>query len=99
MRSVLAEFPVLVAEGLECLRSGDHRRFRELVDENFDLRARIFSIPERHRRLVELGRAAGAGTKFCGSGGAVVCVVEDPGELTGVEAAFSEAGFPVLRVP
>lgn len=99
VRGVLAEFPVLVAEGLECLRSGDHRRLRALVDENFDLRARIFPIDERQRRLVELGRAAGAGTKFCGSGGAVLCVVEEPGELARVEAAFAEAGCPALRVP
>jgi len=99
VRGVMAELGVLVAEGLECLRSGDHRRLRELVDANFDLRARIFPIDARHRRLVELGRAAGAGTKFCGSGGAVLCVVEEPDELARVEAAFSEAGFPALRVP
>ncbi|MEE8467911.1 MAG: hypothetical protein V3T22_05620, partial [Planctomycetota bacterium] len=99
VRGVMEKFPALVAEGLECLHSGDHRRLRELVDENFDLRARIFPIDERQRRLVELGRAAGAGTKFCGSGGAVLCVVEEPGELTRVETAFSEAGFPALRVP
>ena len=99
VRGVLAELPVLVAEGMECLRAGDHARLRELVDENFDLRARIFHITERHRRLIEVGRSAGAGTKFCGSGGAVLCVVEEPDELTRVEAAFSEAGFPTLRVP
>jgi len=98
VRGVLAELPVLAAEGLECLRSGDHRRLRELVDENFDLRARIFHIAERHRRLVEVGRAAGAGTKFCGSGGAVLCVVREPDELERVEAAFSEACLPTLRV-
>lgn len=99
VRGVLAELPVLVAEGLECLSSGDHGRLRELVDENFDLRARIFHITERHRRLVEIGRAAGAGTKFCGSGGAVLCVVEEPDELSRVEAAFTEAGLPTVRVP
>lgn len=99
VRGVMAELPSLVAEGLECLHSGDHRRLRELVDVNFDLRASVFPIAARHRQLVELGRAAGAGTKFCGSGGAVLCVVEAPDELTRVEAAFSEAGFPTLRVP
>lgn len=99
VRGVMAELPSLAAEGVECLRAGDHRRLRELVDENFDLRARVFPIDERHRRMVALGRAAGAGTKFCGSGGAVLCVVEARDELARVEAAFSEAGFPTLRVP
>ena len=99
VRSVLAELPVLVAEGLECLRSGDRRRLRQLVDENFDLRARIFPIDGRHRRLVEMGRAAGAGTKFCGSGGAVLCVVEEPLELLRVEGTFAAAGFPTTYVP
>ena len=53
----------------------------ELVNENFDTRAAIWPLAADDRALVELGRAHGAATKLTGSGGAVLAVVAQIGDL------------------
>ena len=46
--------------------------------------------------MVAIGRSLGAGTKFCGSGGAVVCLPVEGG-IGELEGAFAREGFPTLR--
>ena len=74
----------------------------DAVDKNFDLRAKLFPIGERDREMIELGRANGAATKFCGSGGAVLAVPRSGG-IEHLMAAYREAGFcaiePTLTEP
>ena len=97
VRSVMVEIAELAAQGMGCLRARDIGRVRELVDRNFDLRASVFAITAGDRDMVTLGRAAGAGVKLAGSGGAVVCVVEDPRTLPALEAGYRRAGYHCLQ--
>ena len=90
-------FPKLVDEGLSCLERADFERFRALVDRNFDTRDEIFWIGPRDRKMVALGRAAGAACKLCGSGGAIVGVPSDAGDLEGLALKYRDAGFAFLR--
>jgi len=92
--AVLAE---LVDSGSACLQRGDHAVFRELVDQNFELRAQIFPISKPNREMVEIGRSLGAATKLCGSGGAVVGVPADAGKLGELEKAYCSAGYRMIR--
>lgn len=94
VHAVLAEYRPLVARGLQALVRGDRRELMACVDRNFDLRARIFAISERDRALIDLGRAHGAATKFCGSGGAILAVAAAPEELPALGRAYTAAGFP-----
>lgn len=103
VRAVIARFPELVAEGIECLRSNDRRGFLDLVNQNFDLRASIWKISERDREMVELGRNLGAGVKFSGSGGAVLGALFAVDDFPAIETAYSAYGFQIapveIRVP
>ena len=89
----MATFAAFAREGRGCLEVGDHARFRELVDQNFDLRRKIFPLSELDLRLVELGRAEGAAVKMSGSGGAVVGVLREPDDLRALRARYEGEGF------
>ena len=60
------------AEGRECLLRRDYQRLGELIDANFDLRARIYRIDPGNLEMVHAARKAGASANFAGSGGAIV---------------------------
>lgn len=94
---VMAQFPARVDRGLAALEAGDLGALADAIDENFDTRASLFPIEERDRRMIELGRAAGAATKFCGSGGAVLAVPRDPRGIDELEAAYRGTGLRTLR--
>ena len=97
VRRVMASFAPLVDRGLAALQERDVAGLADAIDANFDLRASLFPISERDRRMIDLGRAAGAATKFCGSGGAALAVPRSGGEHDELEDAYREAGFRTLR--
>ncbi|MEO8597874.1 MAG: GHMP kinase [Candidatus Solibacter sp.] len=85
------------AEGRDCLLQGNYGRLKELVDANFDLRARIYRIDPGNLEMVSLARAAGATANFAGSGGAIVGTYEDDAMFTRLAAAGKERGVAVIR--
>ena len=76
-------------EGRACLFSGT-TRIKELVNANFDLRAKIYQIDRGNLEMVHIARAAGATANFAGSGGAIVGTYEN-------EAMFAHACRPARR--
>ncbi len=98
--ATIQAFRALVDEGVACLRDGDHARFRALLNENFEMRTRIFAVSDRDRALVAVAAGMGGAAKLCGSGGAVVGMAP-PGEaargLADLERRYREAGFGFLR--
>lgn len=97
VREQVAGWAPLVDAGCEALGRGDVERLADLVDANFDLRARLFPIGDRDQALIDLGRAQGAGTKFCGSGGAVLVLPREPDQLDALETTYAAAGFGTHR--
>jgi glucuronokinase len=87
----------IVDRGVGCLETGDHAGFRKLMDQNFDIRARIFPMRDRDRELVQIGREAGAAVKFAGSGGAVVGALAESSDFERVQRAYRAAGIPAIR--
>jgi glucuronokinase len=87
----------MVDSGSACLRRGKHADFRELMDRNFDIRARLFPISKSDREMVEIGRSLGAATKLCGSGGAVVGAPADTRKFAEIEKIYRSAGYRVIR--
>jgi len=85
-----------VDAGLAALAEGNVDRLISLVNENFDLRASLFPIAPRDRQMIDLGRSLGAGTKFCGSGGAVLAVTRDEHQQEALRQAYTAAGFEAL---
>jgi glucuronokinase len=94
---VVEEFRELVDEGEACLLARDEASFRELMERNFELRARIFPIGARDREMVSIARAHGAVAKLCGAGGAVVGAPEQEVQMAEIARAYGRAGFETLR--
>jgi glucuronokinase len=93
----MAELTEMVDSGWACLRRGDHAVFRELMNRNFDIRAKLFPISKPNREMVEIGRSFGAAVKLCGSGGAVVGAPSDAGNFAEIERAYRKAGYGMIR--
>jgi glucuronokinase len=75
--SAMQHFASLAARGREALMAGDVETLGRLINENFDTRRRIYSLPAWQIEMVETARRAGATAKFAGSGGAVVGTYPD----------------------
>jgi glucuronokinase len=85
------------ADGRECLFSRDHRRFGELIDANFDLRARIYKIDRGNLEMVSTARNAGATANFAGSGGAIVGTYEDDAMFDRLAEYLKPLGVSVIK--
>jgi glucuronokinase len=85
------------AEGRACLLQGNFARLNQLVDANFDLRARIYQIDRGNLEMVHMARAAGATANFAGSGGAIVGTYEDEGMFGKLTAAGKSIGVAVIK--
>ena len=81
----------------DCLLEHRTSDIPALLDENFDIRATIFPIAPRHRRMIDTARAAGACAKYAGSGGAIVGVYRDEAQFGELSAALEGIGCVVLR--
>ncbi|KAJ3215180.1 pre-rRNA-processing protein esf1 [Dinochytrium kinnereticum] len=73
--SAMSHFAQLAQDGKDALLKGDHMKFADLMDENFNTRRRIYGdlvIGESNLKLVSIARSYGHSAKFSGSGGCVV---------------------------
>ena len=67
----------LAASARQVLLDRDADRLSRLVDENFDVRRSIFTLPGWQVQMVDAARACGASANFAGSGGAIVGTYDD----------------------
>jgi len=87
----------IAAEGRQALLEGDRGKLDRLIDENFDLRARLYRISEGNLQMIRLARQAGATANFAGSGGAIVGTYRDEATYERLVAALREAGVAVIK--
>ena len=85
------------AEGRECLLRRDYQRLGELIDANFDLRARIYQIDRGNLEMVHAARRAGANSNFAGSGGAIVGTYTDDAMFTRLTHYMEAIGVAVIH--
>ena len=98
----VATWASLAQQARDAIEAGRGHEIAELMNQNFDLRAKVVPISAGNRRLVEIGRGLGAATKFAGSGGAIVGVYDgDPERLARLRQAYEAFGArlvePILR--
>src|ERR1017187_497786 len=84
-------------QGRECLLRRDYLRLGELIDANFDLRARIYQIDKGNLEMVHAARQAGATSNFAGSGGAIVGTYADEDMLARLKERMKSIGVEVIR--
>jgi len=73
----LSEIAEVAAEGKKAILNGNSTRLSQLINKNFDLRAKIFNISESNFELVNTARKCGASAKFTGSGGSIIGTYQD----------------------
>ena len=90
-------FAELADEALEALRAGTTDELHRILNENFDTRAAICSLPAEHTAMVTAARSAGASAKFAGSGGAIVGVYQDETMYQRLVKELGQIGCRVLK--
>jgi glucuronokinase len=68
-----------------------------LLNENFDLRRRLYRISTGNLQMIETARDCGASAKFTGSGGAIVGTYEDEAMFQRLQAALQPLKVEVIR--
>ncbi len=79
------------------LLAGRGREIGPLLNENFDLRRRLYKISQGNLDMVEAARECGASAKFTGSGGAIVGTFEDDAMFQRLGEALEPMDVVVLR--
>ena len=93
------EIAALAKRALSALTVRDSAGLGVLLDENFDLRRRIYDLDPRHVELVETARAHGAPANYTGSGGAIVGLYRDADHLGDLREALGSLGCELLVRP
>ncbi len=75
--SAMYQWANLAQRVRDMLAAGEGEKIGSLLNENFDLRRRLYQISPGNIEMVEAARACGASAKFTGSGGAIVGAYED----------------------
>lgn len=97
IHAAMERFAAIADEARAALLAGDHPRFHQLVDENFDLRRTICDLSPSHVRMIETARSAGASAKFAGSGGAIVGTFTDESQYAELDRKLRAIGCEVIR--
>lgn len=77
--------------------AGDGTKIGPLLNENFDLRRRLYKISAGNIDMVETARSVGASAKFTGSGGAIVGTFQGEEMFEALKHALEPKGYAVLK--
>ena len=95
--SSMARWAQIAAEGRAAILQRDYRRLNELINENFNLRGRIYDIDEGNLEMIHGARRAGASSNFAGSGGAIVGAYEDEAMFDRLQAEMRKLDVAVVK--
>lgn len=95
--TTLAEIADLARQGREAIAEQNIPLLNELVNHNFDLRTRIYSINERNRSLIDTARACGASASFAGSGGTIIGIYRDDAMLNRLFVSLKKINARVIK--
>lgn len=84
-------------QGKEAILSGDRKKLHQLIDANFDLRARIYKLDQGNLEMIAAARSAGASANFAGSGGAIVGLYEGEDMFNRLVDVMTPLGIGVIH--
>jgi len=76
---------------------GKGREIGPLLNENFDLRRRLFKLSQGNIDMVEAARSVGASAKFTGSGGAIVGTYDDESMFSKLKTVLEPMKVAVIK--
>jgi glucuronokinase len=95
--AAMREFADIAEQGFDAIQAGQPDRIPALVNANFDLRNRVFTVSEANARMVYEARKTGASAKFAGSGGAIVGTYEDDAMFQVLTRQLAAIGCETIR--
>jgi glucuronokinase len=95
--SAMYQWANLAQRVRDMILDGRGREIGPLLNENFDLRRRLYKISQGNLDMVETARDCGASAKFTGSGGAIVGTYEDDAMFERLSAALKPQQVTVIK--
>ncbi len=95
--SAMYQWANLAQRVRDMLHEGRGREIGPLLNENFDLRRRLYKLSQGNIDMVEAARDCGASAKFTGSGGAIVGTYEDEAMFEKLKAALEPMSVAVIK--
>ena len=95
--SAMYQWANLAQRVRDMLVAGEGMKIGPLLNENFDLRRRLYKLSTGNIDMVETARSVGASAKFTGSGGAIVGTYEGESMFADLKAALEPKGYAVLK--
>jgi glucuronokinase len=95
--SAMYQWANLAQRVRDMLLDGRGREIGPLLNENFDLRRRLYQISQGNIDMVETARDCGASAKFTGSGGAIVGTYEDEPMFENLKSALEPLNVVVIK--
>jgi glucuronokinase len=95
--TAMRRFASLAEEARGALLAGDAATLGRLINENFDTRRSIYSLPAWQVEMIDSARNAGATAKFAGSGGAIVGTYPDEATFARLAADLGALGSKTIR--
>lgn len=93
----LAAIAQKAEDGQKALLEGRPADLHELMNQNFDLRCKIYNVPESNKRLINAARTCGASAKFAGSGGTIIGIYHDDDMLNQLFVQLKKHNARVIR--
>ncbi|MDP6637006.1 MAG: GHMP kinase [Phycisphaerae bacterium] len=87
----------LADQAKDSLLSGQGDKIGELINANFDMRAKLCKLSDGNVQMVNTARSTGASAKFTGSGGAIVGTCRSQEMLEKLMQQLDESGITVIR--
>jgi glucuronokinase len=84
--------------GREALLTRDYKRLGELINENFDTRRSICTLPGWQVAMVDTARSCGASSHFTGSGGAIIGTYRDQAMFNNLSRKLTAIGSRALKL-
>ncbi len=84
-------------QGQEAINRQDIDLLNELINRNFDLRSKIYTISDRNRSMIETARACGASASFTGSGGSIIGIYRDDAMLNRLFVELKKINARVIK--
>ena len=94
---VLGQIAQKAKDAHQALIEGRPDDLHELMNQNFDLRCKIYNVPESNKRLINAARSCGASAKFAGSGGTIIGTYRDDDMLNQLFVQLKKHNARVIK--
>lgn len=94
---VLSQIAQKAKDAHQALIEGRPDDLHELMNQNFDLRCKIYNVPESNKRLINAARSCGASAKFAGSGGTIIGTYRDDDMLNQLFVQLKKHNARVIK--